>query len=64
MASSSASSVAATAHTGAAGTRNPFVFVVLPTAITLMLCNMDRICMSVAILPMAKEFAWPASVQV
>ena len=25
---------------------------------------MDRICMSVAILPMAKEFGWPASVQV
>lgn len=24
---------------------------------------MDRICMSVAILPMAKEFGWPASVQ-
>ena len=24
----------------------------------------DRICMSVAILPMAKEFSWPASVQV
>ena len=44
--------------------RDPFLSVVLPTAVTLMLCNMDRICMSIAILPMAKEFAWPASVQV
>ena len=58
------SAAAAASATTAAATRNPFVFVVLPTAITLMLCNMDRICMSVAILPMAKEFAWPASVQV
>jgi hypothetical protein len=38
--------------------------VVLPTALALMVCNMDRICMSVAILPMSKEFGWPASLQV
>ncbi|GAX82959.1 hypothetical protein CEUSTIGMA_g10386.t1 [Chlamydomonas eustigma] len=42
---------------------NPFLNVVLPTAITLLLCNMDRICLSVAILPISKEFAWPASLQ-
>ncbi len=42
---------------------NPFANVVLPTAITLMLCNMDRICLSVAILPMSQEFGWAASMQ-
>ncbi|GAX82958.1 hypothetical protein CEUSTIGMA_g10385.t1 [Chlamydomonas eustigma] len=42
---------------------NAFKSVVLPTAVTLMLCNMDRICMSVAIMPIAAEFAWPASMQ-
>lgn len=41
-----------------------FFKIVGPTALALLLCNMDRICMSVAILPMAKEFGWPASVQV
>lgn len=38
--------------------------VVLPTALVLMVCNMDRICLSVAILPMAQEYGWPATVQV
>lgn len=38
--------------------------VILPTALVLLLCNMDRICMSVAILPIAKEMAWAPSVQV
>ena len=28
-----------------------------------MLCNMDRICMSVAILPMSQELGWAPSVQ-
>lgn len=37
--------------------------VILPTALVLLLCNMDRICMSVAILPIAKEMAWAPSVQ-
>ena len=41
-----------------------FFRIVGPTALALLLCNMDRICMSVAILPMAKEFGWPAGVQV
>jgi MFS family permease len=36
---------------------------VVPTALAMLLCNMDRICMSIAIIPMASEFAWPASVQ-
>jgi len=36
---------------------------VLPTAVALMLCNMDRICMSVAILPMSQELGWAPSVQ-
>jgi hypothetical protein len=38
--------------------------VVLPTALVLLVCNMDRICLSVAILPMSQEFGWPASLQV
>ena len=37
---------------------------VLPTALALMLCNMDRICMAIAIVPMAAEFGWAPSVQV
>ena len=41
-----------------------FFRIVGPTALALLLCNMDRICMSVAILPMAKEFGWPPGVQV
>lgn len=42
---------------------NPFLSVVFPTALTLMLCNMDRICMAVAVIPMAKEFGWPLGLQ-
>lgn len=40
-----------------------FLRVILPTALALMLCNMDRICMSIAILPMSAEFGWAPSVQ-
>lgn len=40
-----------------------FTRVVLPTALVLLVCNMDRICLSVAILPMAQEYGWPATVQ-
>ena len=36
---------------------------VLPTALVLLLCNIDRICMSVAILPLAKEMSWAPSIQ-
>ncbi|KXZ57010.1 hypothetical protein GPECTOR_1g912 [Gonium pectorale] len=42
---------------------NPFLTVLLPTALALLLCNMDRICLSVAIMPMSAEFGWPASLQ-
>ena len=38
--------------------------VVLPTALVLTLCNMDRICMSVAMPVMARELAWAPSTQV
>lgn len=38
--------------------------VVFPTALALLLCNMDRIVMSVAIVPMAAEYGWAPSIQV
>ena len=41
-----------------------FAKVIVPTAFALLLCNMDRIVMSVAILPIAKEFNWAPSMQV
>lgn len=37
--------------------------IVIPTAVCLLLCNMDRICMSVAVLPMSKELGWSPSIQ-
>jgi predicted MFS family arabinose efflux permease len=37
--------------------------VVLPTALALLVCNMDRICLSVAILPMSRELGWQPSFQ-
>eukprot|EP00878_Enallax_costatus_P013355 GHUV01013962.1.p1 GENE.GHUV01013962.1~~GHUV01013962.1.p1 ORF type:complete len:155 (+),score=30.11 GHUV01013962.1:260-724(+) len=40
-----------------------FTRVVCPLALVLLVCNMDRICLSVAIMPMAQEFGWPATVQ-
>ncbi|GLI69264.1 hypothetical protein VaNZ11_013797 [Volvox africanus] len=46
-----------------AAVRSPLITVLLPTALALLLCNMDRICLSVAILPMSAEFGWPASLQ-
>ena len=46
-----------------AGAGNSFLRVIAPTALALLLCNMDRIVMSVAIVPIAKEFAWTPSVQ-
>lgn len=48
----------------AAGGSAWFTRVVLPLALVLLVCNMDRICLSVAILPLAQEFGWPATVQV
>ena len=38
--------------------------VVLPTAVVLMLCNMDRICMSVAMPTIAREMSWAPGIQV
>lgn len=61
-ASAAASPVGGSA--GGAQAINPFTRVVLPTALALLLCNMDRICLSVAIIPMSQEFGWPASLQV
>lgn len=40
-----------------------YVRVVGPTAMAMLLMNIDRICMSIAIIPMAAEFGWQASVQ-
>jgi ACS family sodium-dependent inorganic phosphate cotransporter/ACS family sodium-dependent inorganic phosphate cotransporter-like MFS transporter 9 len=39
------------------------VRVVLPTALALLVCNMDRICLSVAVLPMSRELGWQPSFQ-
>lgn len=59
-----AHAAAASDSAPAAGDYNPFLRVVLPTAVALLLCNMDRICLSVAIIPMSAEFGWSASLQV
>jgi hypothetical protein len=45
-------------------TNQPFLHVVLPTALALLLCNMDRICLSIAIIPMSAEFGWAGGLQV
>ena len=50
------------ADSGAPG-GSAFPRVVLPTALALLLCNMDRICLSVAMVPIAAEMGWPAGVQ-
>ena len=36
---------------------------VIPSALAMMLCNVDRICLSVAILPLAAELGWAEGVQ-
>ena len=38
------------------GPTNVFAHVVLPTTLALMVCNMDRICLSVAILRMSQVY--------
>lgn len=45
------------------GTKNAFTRVVIPTALALLLCNMDRICLSVAILPLSAEMGWTEGTQ-
>jgi MFS family permease len=37
--------------------------VIAPTAMTLLLCNLDRICLSVAIVPIAREYGWAPGLQ-
>jgi len=37
--------------------------IVVPTGLALLLCNMDRICMSVAVMPMSATFGWSPKVQ-
>lgn len=46
-----------------AGDRSLFWQVVIPTALVLLVCNVDRICMSVAVIPMSSSFGWTPSVQ-
>jgi len=41
-----------------------FTRVVTPAALALALCNVDRICLAVAIVPIAAEFGWGPAVQV
>lgn len=36
---------------------------VIPSALAMMLCNVDRICLSVAILPLSVEMGWAEGVQ-
>lgn len=40
-----------------------FTRTVFPTALALLLCNMDRICLSVAMVPIAAELAWAEGIQ-
>jgi MFS family permease len=54
---------AAAAAAPAAPADRAFVRTVVPTALALALCNMDRMCLSVAMLPIAREMAWPEGVQ-
>ncbi len=67
-----APAVSASASAGAAAQPAPdapaydpraFVRTVAPTALALALCNMDRMCLSVAMLPLAAEAGWAPSVQ-
>lgn len=37
--------------------------IVIPTALVLLVCNVDRICMSVAVIPMSNSFGWSPAVQ-
>jgi len=41
-----------------------FTRVVAPSALALALCNIDRICLAVAIVPLAAQFGWGPAVQV
>lgn len=56
-----ASSNAANASTAIDGSQ--YWRTVIPSAMAMMLCNVDRICLSVAILPLAAEMGWAEGVQ-
>ena len=43
--------------------RSAFARVVAPLAAALCLCNADRICLAVAIVPMAAELGWKPATQ-
>jgi len=58
-----AASSAATAKEEGHNSSSTFLRTVIPTAFALLLCNMDRICLSVAMLPIAKELGWAEGVQ-
>lgn len=40
-----------------------FFRTVVPTALALMVCNMDRICLSVAMVPLSQELGWGEGLQ-
>lgn len=44
-------------------TNQTFFRTVIPTALALLVCNMDRICLSVAMVPIALELGWGEGVQ-
>jgi ACS family sodium-dependent inorganic phosphate cotransporter/ACS family sodium-dependent inorganic phosphate cotransporter-like MFS transporter 9 len=55
--------ISATAAEAGHPSSSTFLRTVIPTALALLLCNMDRICLSVAMLPIAKELGWAEGVQ-
>ena len=69
LVAAAAAAAAAASAAGQAGDdgsqqqQQAFLRVVLPTALALMLCNMDRICLSVAMVPIAAELGWGTGVQ-
>ncbi|KAG7667865.1 putative anion transporter 4, chloroplastic [Nannochloris sp. 'desiccata'] len=62
VAVSSAAAAAAAEDEGHTSS-STFLRTVIPTAFALLLCNMDRICLSVAMLPISKELGWAEGVQ-
>ena len=43
--------------------RSTYLKTVVPSALAMMLCNIDRICLSVAMLPIAAEMGWAEGAQ-
>ena len=44
-------------------TSSTYLKTVVPSALAMMLCNIDRICLSVAMLPLAAEMGWAEGAQ-